>query len=305
MKLIYCADPTSEKDPDARYHDEIELTEQHGLAWHTLNYKALVEQQNVARAIQDIPVQAHKTPAIYRGWSLTSKQYRLLYDALLSRGLQLINTPDAYKQVHHLPDSLPIIEPYTPHTIWTELDTRFKRSYSLDAIMSLLLRFAGKPIVVRDFARMQKHYWWQAAYISSASDPIAVKNTLDYLLQLKHHRIEGGFVFREFIEFEHLLENQRAGLPLIREYRIVFLAGIPIMTLRYWDVDGIEDEQPPLDDFMFLADQVNSQFFTVDVAKRTDGKWMILDLDDGQITPLPNNADANRLFEAFANLHIE
>jgi hypothetical protein len=54
--------------------------------------------------------------AIYRGWMLTPDQYRSMHGALSARGITLINSPEAYRTCHYLPDSYPFIEGRTPKT---------------------------------------------------------------------------------------------------------------------------------------------------------------------------------------------
>jgi hypothetical protein len=46
----------------------------------------------------------------------------------------------------------------------------------------------------------------------------------------------------------------------------------------------------PLEQFQELAARVDSSFFTMDVARRVDGRWLIVELGDGQVAGLPENA---------------
>jgi hypothetical protein len=45
---------------------------------------------------------------------------------------------------------------------------------------------------------------------------------------------------------------------------------------------------------------VQSRFFTMDVARRLDGAWMIIELGDGQVAGLPEQADAGAFYRALA-----
>ena len=53
-------------------------------------------------------------------------------------------------------------------------------------------------------------------------------------------------------------------------------------------------------EFADVAAAVRSRFFTMDVARRRDGDWMIVELGDGQVSGLPSEADAGRFYEALA-----
>lgn len=297
MKIIFCQDPLDESSPDSMYIDEVAAATHAGLEFELLDYSAIADQNNPARSVRDIPVHEMET-AIYRGWMLSARHYSALYDALLSRGIRLLNTADQYRFTHHLPQSLKLIEAHTPRTLWMETDGK---NLSYDAIMQLLIPFAGQPLVLKDFVKSAKHYWYQACYISSASDATAVRNTVDHFLMIRGDGLEGGLVFREFIDFKPLAEHPSSRMPLTKEYRLFFLKGVLIATLRYWDIDGyIETDMPPVDLFSDIAKQVRSHFFTMDIAQRSDGKWMIIELGDGQVAGLPTTSDVDAFYRALA-----
>jgi len=46
-------------------------------------------------------------------------------------------------------------------------------------------------------------------------------------------------------------------------------------------------------DFINIAKTIDSNFFTMDVAKKENGNWIIMELGDGQVAGLPENASAN------------
>lgn len=298
MKIIFCQDPMSAENPDSMYIDEVAAATHMGLDFELIDYTAIADYHNPARAVRDIPVHNNRELGIYRGWMLSATQYRALYDALMSRGIQLINNPQQYMYTHHLPASMPLIEPHTPHTIWMETDGK---NLSYDAIMQMLLVFTGQALIVKDYVKSAKHYWHQACYISSASDPIAVRNTVERFLEIRGTNFEGGLVFREFVNFQPLAEHPASQMPLTKEYRIFFLNGAPIMTVRYWDVDGYQEtDVPPLNLFAEITQKVKSRFFTMDIAQRTDGEWMIVELGDGQVAGLSKNSNPDLLYRALS-----
>lgn len=296
MKVIFCQDPVNAQEPDSMYIDEVAAATRAGLAFLLVDYNALVHDQNAARAVRDVPVHQPLEPALYRGWLLTVAQYTALYDALLSRGIRLINDAKHYQHAQYLPETLPLIKAHTPRTIWMATD----HNISFDALQQALLPFAGRALFLRDFVASEKHYWWQACYISSASDASAVQNTVEQFLKLRGKNFTGGLIFREFVEFHHLAETPANKMPLIEEYRIFYLNGLPIQTVRYWDVPEAAESQIPFETFAPIAQQVRSRFFTMDVARCPDDTWMILDLSDAQVVALPETADEHVLYRALA-----
>ncbi len=301
MLIIFCADPLDHESPDSMYIDEVASATHAGLDFVLLDYEALTERNNVARAVREIPVQDEQQTAVYRGWYLTAQQYEALYDALLSRNIILINQPQQFRYVQHMPEYLDIIRDHTPQTVWMETDGK---NIAYTMVMQLLMRFSGEPLVLRDYVRAERHYWYEACYISSASDETAVRNTISRLVELRGDRLEGGLVFREYVEFQPLAEQvSRYRMPLVKEFRFFFWKQQPIATVHYWNVpDHSLDDAPDPAAFAEVVSQVRSHFFTLDVAQRMDGKWLIVDLGDAQVASLPDMVELDAFYRAIAGV---
>jgi hypothetical protein len=229
---------------------------------------------------------------IYRGWMLTAAAYRGLYDALLRRGFTLINDPEQYRHTHHLPESYSVIERHTPKTVWTE-------GPAFD--QALLAPFGDVPLIVKDWVKSQKHAWHEACFIPSAHDADAVRKVVTRFIELQGDGLTGGLVFREFVALEPLTTHSKSGMPLTNEFRIFFLDGKPLVTAEYWE-EGEYTAQPPSDLFLDVAARVNSRFFTMDIARRTSGDWIIMELGDGQVAGIPERLPVQQFYNAIAAL---
>src|SRR5579862_735117 len=117
MRLIYCSDPLAPARPDTAYAAEVAAAKNLGLEYFLVDYEALVLEGKSEKAVRHV-ARAAPELALYRGWMLTPQQYEQLYAALAARGLELINMPSAYRHCHYLPESYPIIEPFTPRSVW-------------------------------------------------------------------------------------------------------------------------------------------------------------------------------------------
>lgn len=69
-----------------------------------INYEALVDENDVFKAVNRIAKQSDSELAIYRGWMLKPSLYNQLFNALSERGINLINTPIAYTHCHYFPE---------------------------------------------------------------------------------------------------------------------------------------------------------------------------------------------------------
>jgi hypothetical protein len=296
MTIVFCSDPLNPRQPDEAYQAEAAAAERVGIPFALVDHDALVHDNDPVKAIRRVQPQ-QPSLAIYRGWMMTPDQYRLLYEALAVKGIRLLNDPAAYRHCHYLPESYSVIERQTPRSVWIKT----KGQISPDEIKALLVAFGSAPIVVKDYVKSRKHEWAEACFIPSASDPVSVERVVRRFLELQSDDLNEGLVFREFVEFEPLGSHPKSGMPLTKEFRLFFLDGKPIFWTPYWDDVKYEDLTPPVEQFIAAAQGVRSRFFTMDVANRRNGDWLIVELGDGQVAGLPENADVNGFYKALTH----
>ncbi len=292
MKIIFCCDPGSPRAVDEAYQREANAATEVGIEYHLFDYEALVNDGDAARAVRRVPEQSECIPAAYRGWMLRPPQYRLVYDALFAKGIRLINDPAAYQHCHYLPESYSVIGGQTPKSVWMKTTGEV----SMDGIMELLRPFGSKPVIVKDFVKSRKHEWEEACFIPSASDRAAVERVVRRFIELQDEDLSEGLVFREFVQLQPLTQHSKSGMPLSVEYRLLFLDGRPTYSAQYWEEGEYGELQPPVHQFQEVAARVRSRFYTMDVARKTDDEWLIVELGDGQAAGLPDNADLRQFY---------
>jgi hypothetical protein len=288
--FLFPSEPFSPRRVDPDFARELAAVEDVGSAVGLVELDALLEAHDVERAIRHVPTNAGL--AIYRGWMLTPTQYTDLYQALAHRGTVLINSPAQYRHTHYLPESYPVIAKDTPHTVW--LPTRGVPDF--DHVGELLSRFGDAPIIVKDYVKSRKHEWADACYIPSAADPTAVERVVRRFCALQGEDLNEGLVFREYVPFRRLGVHPKSGMPLSEEYRVFILDGAPLLTTEYWEDAAYTASVPPLDQFWMVLKAVNSRFFTADLACTEAGRWMIVELGDGQVAGLPEHADPPQFY---------
>jgi hypothetical protein len=164
--------------------------------------------------------------------------------------------------------------------------------------MRLLSSFGDRPVVVKDYVKSRKHEWDEACYIPSASDRESVERVVKRFLELQGDEVNEGLVFREYVDFLPLASHSKSGMPLTKEFRLFFLDGRLLYSLEYWEEGDYGGVSPPTGLFDDVAREVQSRFFTMDVAQRLDGGWMIVELGDAQVAGLPDNADVAKFYGA-------
>lgn len=294
MKVIFCANPLVSKKVDMDYENEYKVAKSLGFKVELLSFEDLVDMDNPGSAVEKIKPSVEPECAVYRGWMLKPDRYRKLYNALKSRNIELINSPDNYRFCHYLPDSYDVIRNYTPNTIW------FKKgqiSKALDKVCEILIKTFGEaPIMIKDYVKSRKHDWEEACFIPDASDSIKVKQVVNKFLELQGDELNEGIVFRQFLKLEFLIHHSKSNMPLTKEFRIFFLEGEPLQEFYYWDEGNYAELKPDLTPFLEVAKKINSRFFTMDVAKVENSGWVIIEIGDGQVSGLPDNADLNKFY---------
>lgn len=293
MKIVFCAEPFAPTRPDAAYADEVAAAHAAGLETALIDFEALVHDRDVAAAARRIKPGRQLELAIYRGWMLRPEIYAELYTTLQERGLRLINDPAAYRHCHYLPESYPLIAPHTPRTVAIPLLPHAP----LPELAPLLQPFGDRPLIVKDYVKSRKLEWHAACFIPSAADQSAVLRVVQRFLELQGDDLNAGLVLREFVELQPLAQHSKSGMPLTQEFRLWFVDGRRIYSSQYWE-EGSYTTEAPADLFADVARPVRSRFFTMDVARTTDGRWLIVELGDGQVAGLPETAAAETFYRA-------
>jgi hypothetical protein len=167
--------------------------------------------------------------------------------------------------------------------------------------MAVLTPFGDRPVIIKDFVKSRKHEWADACFIPSASDRHGVERVVSRFLELQGDDLNEGLVFREFVNFRPVGVHPKSGMPLIAEYRIFWLDARPMFWSPYWETGDYAEISPPLELFAETAAAVESRFFSMDVARRIDGAWFIVELGDGQVSGLPREVDARPFYKALAS----
>jgi hypothetical protein len=123
---------------------------------------------------------------------------------------------------------------------------------------------------------------------SLARDADAVRRVTTRFIELQGAQLVGGLVFREFVSLEPLRVHSKSKMPLTREFRVFVRDGRPWLSAPYWEEGDYRDEA--IESALFASEcaTIDSHFFTMDVARRTDGRWIIMELGDGQVAGLPD-----------------
>ena len=134
-----------------------------------------------------------------------------------------------------------------------------------------------------------KHSWDEAAFVPDVADGVAAWRVAARFLELREDSLVGGLVLRRYERFASA------------EARTWWVDGACVLVGPHPDTPG---EPPPGDlDVAAIAPAVTGlglRFVTVDLARRDDGAWRVVELGDGQVSDHPADLDPVQLIQALA-----
>jgi hypothetical protein len=294
MIILFCSDTFDCRSVDQHFAAEYEGAISAGFTVGLIDFNA-IRRRYEGGAFRQVTAASANMPAIYRGWMLTPDEYVFLDDSLTKRGISLLTTPEQYLHCHWFPNNYPVIESVSPRSFWLPIPECFEISRTL----ALISQFDGIPLIVKDYVKSRKHEWKEACFIPDSSDKSAVTLVVKRLLELQDDDLQGGLVFREFCELEPVGVHPRSGMPLTLEYRLFVMDGEVVSVSPYWDADH-SASVPPIEAFQPVLSRVRSPFFSCDVARQTNGSWIIIELGDGQVSGLPERCNVTEFYRTLA-----
>jgi hypothetical protein len=214
--------------------------------------------------------------------------YRELEKDVLSLKARLINSYRQHRYIADLGNWYHDLADMTPRT-WKELHE---------------IPEEGKQFVLKGETNSKKYYWNTMMFAADKQQAIKVHSLLtsDNLLQYQHIYI------REYVPLE-VLSTGLQGLPITKEYRFFVYKDRVISGGFYWSahVDQLKHVPDPNEvpkNFLNKAiERIRNteiseppDYYVIDVAKTQSGDWIIIELNDAQMSGLSEN-DPNVLYE--------
>lgn len=291
--ILFCESPFQTNKVDEDFEDEFIYAKQNGFETLLFNFEDLISSERFSVATKLIKQSNELVNVIYRGWMLTPNQYSVLYNDLLSKNFKLINTVEEYQNCHYLPDSLKFIQDRTPRTVFEKFDNE----NSIDKVIEKSKIFGQKSVVLKDYVKSEKHDWETACFVLDASDSDKLKQTIYKLIELRDKYLNEGIVIREFVELNDLTIHSKSGMPLTEEYRLFFFNKKLVGIYDYWEEGEYKLSKPYTTEFEEIAKRVESNFFSMDIARQKNGELIIIELGDGQVAGLPDKTNRNEFYK--------
>lgn len=152
-----------------------------------------------------------------------------------------------------------------------------------------------KSFIVKGRTNSRKHQWNSRMF---AKNVLKVPDVVGSLLQDELIK-DQGIVVREYVSLKKFEEGIN-GLPITNEWRCFFLNGKPVASGYYWShAEKAEEYNTNLDHKYFNLKGIllaldtaqkllkyNVNFACIDVAQKEDGEWIVIEVNDGQMSGL-------------------
>ena len=200
--------------------------------------------------------------------------YNQFYAECREDGIQLIHSPDEYHRASQLDGWYPLLEDLTPESVW------FKGQPTLEQVKA---RFDW-PVFMKG-ARQTSRHQRKLSLIESDADFVSAMDAYakDSILAWQ------DIVCRKFIPLRSVAgaDADPNKLPRSFEFRTFWWKGQLGGAGRYWwegpnyDWNAVE-RAAGLAVAAEAARRVNVPFLVVDIAQAADGRWIVIECNDGQ-----------------------
>ncbi|WP_420117201.1 ATP-grasp domain-containing protein [Micromonospora sp.] len=277
MLLIVPADPLRPRRPDPHFAPEAQAARAAGHPVAVVDHDALAAGRDVTRAVAGVPA---ADDAVYRGWMLSAARYAGFAGALRARQVTLRTDPDRYRRAHELPGWYATAAALTPQSCWTVGVDRSDFDRARTAL-------GGGPAVLRDWTKSAKHHWHEACFVPELADGDAAWRVATRLRELRDDDFACGFVLRRF--------EPLAGV----EIRTWWVDGRCVLTGPHPDTPAeLPDVPVDLGPLAAVVTALDLPFVTADLAWRTDGRWRLVEIGDGQVSDRPSTMAPEALVAA-------
>lgn len=197
-------------------------------------------------------------------------------------GSRLLNSFDQHRFAADLGNYTDVLRDLTP------------RTYSLEEVPE-----NGGPFVVKGETNSRRNLWKTHMFAENKREAVEVACRLMNDTMIGQQKI----YVRDYVPLEQFLVGLD-GVPVAREFRFFVLDGEVLCGGYYWTThtDTLEDMRiavPQESEVprMFLkkvtgliGEQI--RFYAVDIARTQDGRWIVIELNDGQMAGLSENDPA-------------
>lgn len=214
--------------------------------------------------------------------------YKELEDDIIKCGGKLINSHKQHRFAADMRNYIEVLQGITPRT-WFRLED---------------VPETGGPYVLKGATNSRKDKWRTHMFAENKAAAVEVYMRLcdDSLIN------EQGVYIREYVPLVRLATGIN-DMPVSEEYRFFVCRGRVLCGAFYWsnftgDLQTVPGAQNVPSEFLSLITRAignNIEFYAIDVARTESGDWIVVEVNDGQMSGLSDN-DPKALYKNLKDL---
>lgn len=226
-------------------------------------------------ALTYVPSQQSEQPAIWIGYIPSLERYRAIYEAALSKGIRLLNSPEEHQRAQEFDFAYPHLQGLTPESlVLTDA-----------AECSMAIEKLGLPLFVKGAVQSRKARGWKACVAETGEE---LQRLMSSLMTLEN-RSRGRVIVRKLARLRYARSSPE-GFPFGREYRAFVYEGNVFGMGYYWEGDD------PLKDLtsseregvralaLEASGRLKVPYVAIDIGQIEDGSWIVIETGDAQFS---------------------
>lgn len=220
-----------------------------------------------------------ETLAVHRGWMMKPEQYRAFYEELLKKNIRLVTDPEMYSNLHIFPNVYPSLSADTARIMTFPLH----ETINIETVFQTFPRF-----MVKDFVKSVKGTEFPACFTRDISQQ-EFDRWMEVFYDYRGDLLTGGICIKEFLDLKRYDGKTN-------EYRVYYI-NHQIATVSRNSLQGFYTPVPP-ESLIEKYRNLNSVFYTIDIAELADGSWKIMEAGDGSVSGLSDKQDHQAFFRS-------
>jgi hypothetical protein len=233
--------------------------------------------ETAENALAYLPIFDPPVIGIWAGYIPSVDRYRSIYEAALAKGVRLVNSPAEHQTAMEFDKFYPLLGELTPESvILTTTEGLAEAGTAL-----------GFPVFVKGAVKSNKDKGLSACIATNSVELAAIATDL----LTRERRSRGRIVIRRLVKFRTIATDSQS-FPLGREYRVFVSRDGVLAHGFYWDeyhdsqsLSAAEERQITVLSIE-AARRVGTPFIAVDVGQLESGKWIAIEVSDGQFAGL-------------------
>jgi len=291
LKLLFPCDYFDKSAIDEAYSEEYAIAKSLGFDIILFDYDKFIQTSK-------INVSASKDGCflLYRGWMLNVNKYYLLQCQLQDNGYNLLTPSGLYQSTHHFDEIYYYIKDKieTPKSVVIQFDNQWKYFDPDIGWLPLDLKYVFKDyFIMKDNVKSVKGTDFPTKISVNISDE-ELKELVEKFEKYRSDLFTGEIVLKQYVELKKYGDTTN-------EWRVFyFLENVMTVSRNSNQPENCPKVPDSLINNKSLT-RLTSFFYTIDFAETEDGKWIVIETGDGQVSGLSPNQNILEFYTKIQN----